>query len=164
MKTPPSTGEKEAPRPSLPRHERGATFEVTGWVAPLQLTPKMRSCKPLPWKEVILQSSLASNRFDSGCVSDLTFLILLSFLRPLSVSLFLCLWATPPPPAPRARERQRDGERERTPSPPWSLEYRRATQVLITRQPLAQRPLQEDVELGDGWVGGSALSGGGGGP
>ncbi|KAF7667288.1 hypothetical protein LDENG_00067700 [Lucifuga dentata] len=29
----------------------GEKFEVTGQIAPLQLTPNIRSCKPLPKKE-----------------------------------------------------------------------------------------------------------------
>lgn len=39
----------------------GEKFEVTGQIAPLQLTQKKWSCKPLPKKEVKLHSSLASN-------------------------------------------------------------------------------------------------------
>lgn len=39
----------------------GEKCEVTGRIAPLQLTIKKWSCKPLPKKEVKLHSSLASN-------------------------------------------------------------------------------------------------------
>lgn len=53
--------EKEAPSVPFLRFGSGEKFEVTGQIAPLQLTKKKWSREPLPKKEVKLHSSLASN-------------------------------------------------------------------------------------------------------
>lgn len=49
--------------------QHGGRCEVTGRIAPLQLSNNKRSCKGLPTQEVKLHSSLASNCSDSGLCS-----------------------------------------------------------------------------------------------
>lgn len=63
----------------------GGKYEVTGQIAPSQLTPKKRSCEPLPKKEVKLHSSLVSNLLTVDVFPDLTFPLTVCFF---SLSIF----------------------------------------------------------------------------